>query len=278
LKGKKIMQECISQITNRRMCDYQLHANAHGLDNPVILFLSTQSTQAQAVYQALSGKPMNTRSDDTSEDVGEIKILNVPDACDVLYDHGSKGGAFAAEVILDKRELGGGYPLANSWLVALRADGITISCYGDRSMSWRVHAEYDRITPWMKTRTQFEKEEGPCMFRVCLDDKQKVDIIATTGRKALMAAALIRLSARRGALPGVKKNYWRKCAVVLLGSAMNDAPDAIATALKGLRTMKGNHDKWLTNILKRPELSDLHNRVQQELEKVMSSNSYLGEE
>jgi hypothetical protein len=240
--------------------DLVAEARAEGITDPVIFYLDEECSQARAIYQELHGNPMQPRSIGL-DTVGAIEKLSRPEAIRLLRQHGSKVGIYLAAML--QRPIPSQYSRVCLWEPNSMVEIVTEARYlstltlGYEEIMLRLHqsetpASYGSSTFWLLE----------------FDDGQFVPLCSTAnvyliGLLTVLAATRKKWVERKGRMLQIEA-YDSDLAAELL--EYKDRPEVVAEAIRALRKLGHDKDRWLTSVLwdRRP-LRALARRVEHEL-------------
>jgi hypothetical protein len=236
-------------------------ARAEGILDPVILYLDKGCTQARAVYHGLHGAAMAPR-DIGSNKFGAIEKLDRGHAIRLLRTHCGRAGARLGDA-LQRRALAR-YSMVDLWEGGCQLITIT----EDRRLVFLVLG-YDPVQVCLHASQPLTASCPLALWNLELDDGELVPLCSPN--PPLKVGLLVRTAATR------RRWVWRGGKAVreveafdsnLAGELLQleDDPAVIAEAVRALRKLGPDQDRWLMSVLwgRRP-LRALARRVEHEL-------------
>jgi hypothetical protein len=129
---------------------------ANGIKRPVLLECSPQSTQAQAIHRAITGKTLEPPEEaDPNPEWGPTLAVKLSEACRLLREHGGAGGAWVADHLADA------IVQADGFVVLLRADGLRYGTFDGNRFLTSGEIGWDGV-PWDERQIlQLLRDDGP---------------------------------------------------------------------------------------------------------------------
>jgi hypothetical protein len=235
-------------------------ARADGITDPVILYLDSELPAAHGIYQELHGKPMEPRRIEPNS-IGAIEILRRRDASRLIRQHCSKAGSLMASFLEDA--LAVEYGSVSLWgrnshtAIATESRYLYLHIFGYEEIGYRFSRSHPKTT------------EGGSLYLLEFDPEGPVPMCGTW--ETVYRAGLLTLLAanRKGWV--FRKGMWvmveafdSDLAAELL--RYKSKPTVIAEAIRALRKMGPDKDRWLMSVLwgRRP-LRALARRVEHEV-------------
>lgn len=242
-------------------------AKEAGIGKPVFLTLSSLSPQARRLYEASTGREMQSAVGPDGEEYGPMCVESIPVVAAKLRAHAGPGGDAVARHLEDESI----QSLADFWSVVLLRDSICFGAFreGKRTLSGQLGYE----TPARKAMPPGEvlNDEGPSRVGIELEDGKRMLVYGATGIIAAMAATLAAIVysgkmtlEHEGQI--VRIDIGDDALAKLLGNVYSDNPQSVAEAITALKqTGTGKENRLLRVLRNRPSLHELNKATRREL-------------
>jgi hypothetical protein len=235
-------------------------AKEMGIAEPVLTMLSPQVPQACAIYEEVEGRTLEMPPG--REEMAVLLPLSLPEAARLIRRHGGQGGAVAADILEDGI-------LVDYWLAILTPQTLNLLAFRAGKEICRAGMGYSKVSRRVRSLTNLLNDDGPSLLPLKTGEGQNMIVCGPCGGVTSLAAALAGIALTRqlpisqeGRIVSVPVDEDQLASFLL--NAFND-PKVISEALMTLKKMKGDKDHWLRQVLRRPELRTLAERVEEEL-------------
>jgi hypothetical protein len=241
--------------------DLVTEARTDGISDPVILVLDVECPQARAIYRAIHGSPMPAEQIGPRT-LGAIEKLSRPQAIDHLRRHGSRAGEFLAAMLQR--------PIPSEYSTVVLVDEMSMVDTFTRARRLQTF-----VTGYEDIRVRLHRSEPRAsaghstLYLLEFDDGEDVPLCCETGGKfetaalTILAATRKRWVEREGRMVEIEA-FDKDLATEL--QRYKDRPGVVAEALRALRKLGYDKDRWLVSVLwGRRSLRTLARRIEHEL-------------